>query len=133
MKRLVENMKHAVRMILSYIAPKTLAGFYYRKACHKKLNWKNPQDLNEVINWLKFNGDTSMWPLFADKYRVREYVEKKGLGHTLVKLYGVWENAKDIDFNALPNAFVLKTNHGCATNILVKDKSALTPPLYGRY
>lgn len=100
---------------------KKLAGFIYWRTFRKRLNWKNPQNLNEKINWLKFYSDTSLWTQLADKYLVRQYVEKKGLGHTLPQLYGVWENAAAIDFDTLPKQYVLKTNHGCGTNIIVKD------------
>ncbi len=46
-------------------------------------------DLNEKINWLAFNTDTSNWTRLADKYLVREYVKSKGLEHILTKLYGI--------------------------------------------
>lgn len=118
-------IKHPARLIMSYVCPKQLASIYYRNVSNKKLNWKAPRDLNEIINWMKFNSDTTIWTQLADKYRVREYVESCGLEHLLVKLYGVWEKADDIDFSSLPNKFVLKTNHGSGTNLLVRDKSRL--------
>ena len=105
--------------------PKRFANIFYRGAMGKNIDWKNPMDLNEKINWMKFNYDTSIWSRLADKYLVREYVEERGLSNILVKLYGVWSNANDIDFDKLPNQFVLKTNHGCGTIIVVEDKSKL--------
>lgn len=104
---------------------KKLAGLIYKQNFKRRLNWENPQNLSEKINWMKFYSDTTLWTECADKYRVRKYVESKGLGNILVKLYGVWENAYDIDFNSLPNSFVLKTNHACGTVLLVKDKNKL--------
>lgn len=74
---------------------------------------------------MKFYGDTSQWPILADKYKVREYVKQRGLEHILVPLYGVWENADDINFDKLPSSFILKTNNGSATNIVVPDKSKI--------
>ena len=120
-----KNIKHSIRMMMSYVAPRLLASIYYRNVSSKSMNWNDPKDLNEIINWLKFNSDTSLWSLLADKYRVREYVHEKGLDDILVKLYGVWDDANDIDFDLLPQKFVLKTNHGSGTNIIVKDKSKL--------
>lgn len=105
--------------------PMLLANYYYKNVMGHDINWSNPIDLNEKINWLKFKTDTSIWTTLADKYLVRNYIEEKGLGHLLPKLYGVWNNADDIDFEKLPNQFVLKTNHGCGTVILVKDKSTI--------
>ena len=63
--------------------------------------------------------------LCADKYRVREFLKQQSLENILVDLLGVWEKAEDIDFDKLPDKFVLKCNHGCAMNILVHDKLKL--------
>lgn len=105
--------------------PKATASRRYKKAMGKDLDWDNPKDLNEKINWMKFNTDLSEWTRLSDKYRVREYLKERGREDLLVKLYGVWENADDIDFDKLPDRFVLKSNHGCGTVIIVNDKSAL--------
>lgn len=59
----------------------------------------------------------------VDKLKVRDYVKTKGYGHTLNELYGSYDNFDDIDFDSLPNQFVLKATHGCEFNIIVKDKS----------
>lgn len=88
------------------------------------LDWKHPRDINEKIQWLLVYGDTTEWTRLADKYKVREYVKEKGLEHLLVPLYGVWENAKQIDFDALPEKFVLKCNHDYGSTIVVNKNSA---------
>ena len=59
----------------------------------------------------------------ADKYAVREYIKEKGYKDTLTPLLGVWDRAEDIDWDKLPEKFVLKCNHGCAYNIICEDKS----------
>ena len=102
-----------------------LAGFIYKQKFGRRLNWRNPQNLSEKINWMKFKTDTSIWTELADKYKVRSYVASKGLSDILVQLYGVWETAEDIDFSILPKSFVLKTNHACGTVLLVEDKSEI--------
>lgn len=89
------------------------------------IDWENPQDLNEKINWMKLYGDTTQWARLADKYRVREYVEERIGKEYLVRLYGVWERVEDIDFDALPERFVLKTNHGAGTVLPVTSKRDL--------
>lgn len=111
--------------ILFNINPKLSADYTYYKVFHKHINWNNPQDLIEKIFWLELNTDTSLWSLCSDKYRVREYVKEKGCENILNHLYGHWDNAKDIDFEKLPNSFVLKTNNACATVMIVKDKNGL--------
>lgn len=106
--------------------PQELAALkYMQQMGGKELNWGDPQDLNEKINWLKFNTDLTEWTRLSDKYRVREYIKERGREDLLVPIYGCWEKAEDIDFNTLPDKFVLKTNHGCGTVMLVEDKSKL--------
>lgn len=102
-----------------------LAKEIYRNKFNKELNIDNPKDINEKINWLKYRSDTSIWTILADKYKVREYVKECGFEHMLIDLYGIWNKVDDIQFENLPNSFVLKTNHGCATVILVDDKSKI--------
>lgn len=97
----------------------------YRFFMHKEVDLKHPKDLNEKINWLKLHDDQQLWGLLADKYRVRDYIEKKGLSDILVPLYGVWDSANDIDWDKLPSSFVLKTNHGSGDIVKVTDKNTI--------
>jgi hypothetical protein len=62
---------------------------------------------------------------YADKIKVRDYVSSKGLADILPKVYQVVKDANQIDFDALPDRFVLKTNHGCGSHIICRDKSLL--------
>jgi hypothetical protein len=105
--------------------PKKLASILHYDYCKRHIDWDNPKDLNEKINWLKFNSDTTLWSELSDKYAVRKYIEEVGLGEMLVKLYGVWSFVEDIDFDKLPQSFVLKSTNGSGTVMVVKDKSAL--------
>jgi len=123
-----------ILLLRAYLIKNTLLGKKYlkyraslafRHRFNRDIDWKNPKDLNEKIQWLKFHSDISLWTDLADKYKVREYVKECGLEHLLVKLYGVWENPEDIDFDKLPESFVLKTNNSCGTNLIVKEKKNL--------
>ena len=87
-----------------------------------KIDWNNPKDINEKMWWLACFGDTSLWSLCADKYRVRDFLKERGQEHLSVKLLGVWDNACDIDYDSLPQKFVLKCNHDSGTCLIV-DKS----------
>ena len=91
----------------------------------RTMRWDNPQTLDEKIQWLKFNSDTTMWTLLSDKYKVREYVKEKGLGDLLVPLIGKWDRVCDIDWAALPNKFIMKTNHGSADAKICTDKNQI--------
>lgn len=108
--------------------PELLLKIRYFIVFRKPLNLKNPQDLNQKILWAKLFSDTSEWARLADKYEVRRYVERKGLADTLVKLYAVWYRKEDVDFEALPETFIIKANNGDGkgTNKIIR-KSELTP------
>lgn len=108
--------------------PKLLIQIRYYVVFRKWPNLKNPRDLNEKILWAKLYSDTSKWTELADKYKVRQYVENLGLNSILVKLYGIWTKPEDVDFDNLPNSFILKANNGDGkgTYNIVRDKSMLT-------
>jgi hypothetical protein len=105
--------------------PKKLASILHYDYCKRHINWDNPKDINEKINWLKFNSDTSTWSELSDKYAVRKYIENAGFGNMLVKLYGVWSNVEEINFDELPQSFVLKSTNGSGTVMVVEDKNKL--------
>ena len=113
---------------LHLLSPIQVARLKYYYKFHRMPNFEHPADLNEKINWIKFYGDTSKWADLADKYKVREYIKSKGLSDTLVKLYGRWDNANEIDWDKLPQQFVLKVNNGCGDVLICKDKSKLNIP-----
>lgn len=102
-----------------------MSGVYYRIVLHKKLNLRDPQTFNEKLQWMKlyYYPYNPLIIQATDKYTVREYIAQKGYGDRLVPLLGVWDMAQDIDWNALPEQFALKCNHGCAYNIICSDKS----------
>lgn len=110
-----------------FISNETMSKIYYKVVLHKRLNLKNPQSFNEKIQWMKlyYYPKNSLVINGADKYKVREYIEQKGYGSKLVPLLGVWDRAENIEWNELPERFVLKCNHGCAYNIVVADKKDL--------
>lgn len=105
--------------------PKLAADELFFRVFKKHINWENPQMLEEKISWLQHFSDTTLWTKCADKYRVREYVSDCGLEEYLPKLYGHWDNVDAIDFDKLPNQFVIKANNGSGTVKVVRDKSRL--------
>lgn len=104
---------------------KSLDSEFFHGIMGYDINWDNPQDLNEKINWLKLYSDTSEWTRLADKYLARDYITEKLGADVLPELYGAWKRAEDIDFDALPDKFVIKTNHGCGGVVVVTDKATL--------
>ena len=102
--------------------------FIYLLRTGKVLNLKNPQDLNEKMFWLSRYWRNPLITLCSDKYKVRQFLEEKGCGDILNEQYGVYDRGEDIDFDKLPNKFVLKCNHGSRMNIIVEDKNKLNIP-----
>ena len=91
----------------------------------KRMNWQKPLTYNEKINWEKINVKDQRRTRLADKYLVREWIKEQIGEKYLTKLYGVWDDANDINFDDLPRSFVLKLNNGSGRNIIVKDKSQI--------
>ena len=94
---------------------------------HKKkpLNLENPQSFNEKIQWLKLYNSIPIKTQLTDKYLVRRWVAEKIGEEYLIPLLGVYNEFEEINFDELPNQFVIKCNHGSAYNIIVKDKAFL--------
>lgn len=118
-----QNIRFKILKFLNFIPDKTMVKLQYRIKTGRKLNLKNPQRYTEKLQWYKLNYRNPLMTKCADKYTVREYIESKGLGHILNELYGVYDNVNEIDFDKLPNKFVLKTTNDSDTNIFCKDKA----------
>lgn len=97
----------------------------YKDRIGHELNWENPTAYTEKMQWSKLYDDNPLKTQYTDKYLVREWVKNTIGEEYLIPLLGVWDSVDDIQFDKLPNSFVLKTNHGSGTNIIVKDKTKL--------
>lgn len=110
--------KHCLKMYLA---------MYYENWVGKRMHYRHPQDLNQALIKLSYNNskDEKMQQFISmgtDKYAVREYIASKGYADTLNELYGVYDNVDDIDFDALPNQFVVKMNNASGRNYICRDK-----------
>ena len=105
--------------------PKKAVDMKWNRFYRRYFPWDNPRTLGEKATWLLVNTDTSMWTELSDKYEVRKYIERLGLKDILTECYGVWERAEDIDFDSLPDKFVLKCTHDCGSTVIVRDKSKM--------
>ena len=127
-KSVFYNIRRMAQVAAYNVAsPEFMSKVYTRIVLKRKLNLASPKTFNDKLQWLKLK----FWPncedaiTCADKYRVRKWLEDKGFGEYIIEIYGAWDRAEDIDFDALPDKFVLKCNHGCGYNIIVNDKSAI--------
>lgn len=119
------NLRNKILNILSFIPDKVMLKIQYRIKFGRKLNLKNPQRFTEKLQWYKINYRNQIMPKCVDKYDVRNYVKECGLGNILNECYGVYDNPNNIDFEGLPDQFVLKDTLGGGGNsvIICKDKS----------
>lgn len=138
-------MNRYIRMVKQFVLdPKvrfgylTRAGFYnhmsdeeylsrkYQLYFGQKLDLQNPPTFNEKLQWLKLYNRKPEYTVMVDKYKVREYIAQELGEEYLIPLLGVWDNPDEIDFDALPNQFVLKCNHNSGLGMCIcKDKSEL--------
>lgn len=122
------DIRRKCQVVAHYILPdKFLSKLYFRIVVGKNLDIDNPKTFNEKIQWLKLYSYpyNQLVIRCADKYRVRSYLMEKGLERLLVPLIGDWDNANKIDWDMLPDKFVLKCNHGCAYNIVCNNKKTI--------
>lgn len=95
----------------------------YRLSVGQRLNIDSPATFSEKLQWLKLNDRRPQYVTMVDKYRVREYISQIIGAEYLIPLLGVWAKAEEIDFDTLPEQFVLKCNHDSGSVIVCKDKS----------
>ena len=102
-----------------------LAKSLYRRITHKDFDWKNPQTFTEKIWWMKIYDSTMLKSFCADKINLHQY-SKQVLGKDIcIPIIKVYDKPEDINYNELPNSFVIKCNHGSGYNIIVKDKNKI--------
>jgi hypothetical protein len=89
---------------------------------NKKLNLKSPKSFNEKLQWLKIHDRHPIYMDMVDKYTAKEFVAKRIGKEHIIETYGVWNRFEDIDFDSLPNQFVLKCTHDSAGYVICKNK-----------
>jgi len=89
------------------------------------MDWKAPKTYNEKLQLLKLHDRKSIYTSMVDKIAVKEYVKEKIGEEYIIPTIGVWNHFDEIDFNKLPNRFVLKCSHDSGGVIVCKDKNLL--------
>lgn len=97
----------------------------YYAAFGKKINWDEPKTYNEKIQWLKLYDRNPEYIEMVDKYAVKEYVASKIGKEYIIPTIGVWNSCEDIDFEKLPERFVLKCTHDSGGLVICKEKKEL--------
>ena len=95
----------------------------YERRTHKELNLSNPQTLSEKLQWLKLYDRNPEYTKLVDKYEVKKYVSEIIGNEYIIPTLGIYDKFEDINFQELPNQFVIKCTHDSASTIVCKDKN----------
>lgn len=97
----------------------------YKKKMGKDVDFENPKTFNEKIQWLKVYGRDPEYTNYVDKYESKNIVKALVGEEYVVPLLGVYDSFDEVDFDALPDQFVIKTTHDSGGYVIVKDKSQM--------
>lgn len=119
-------MKSLLLYSISSILPdKLYLTLKFYKNFNRFPNWENPQTFSEKLQWLKIYDRHPEYTTMVDKYAVKKYVASIIGEEFIIPTLGVWNRPQDIDWDSLPEKFVLKCTHDSGTVIIVKDKSKI--------
>lgn len=119
------KLKSVIKKLTRLLPDETYIKFKYFSRFKKFPNLKNPKTFNEKLQWLKLHDRNPEYTKMVDKYAVREYIKEKIGEEYLIPLLGVWDSFDEIDFDKLPEQFVLKCTHDSGGLVICKDKSKL--------
>lgn len=119
-RRIVYALKR--RDLLKFLSDKAFIKAVYRAKFGKKLNLKNPKTFNEKLQWLKLNDKDPKYAKMVDKYEAKKYVGDIIGEEYIIPTYGVYDNFDEINFDSLPNSFVIKCTHDSGGVAICKDK-----------
>lgn len=97
----------------------------FYKIMGDKMDWKAPKTFNQKLQWLKLYDRKSEYTVLVDKYSVKNYIAKQIGNEYVISTLGVWNSFDEIDFDSLPNQFVLKCTHDSGGLVICKDKGNL--------
>lgn len=115
-------MKAFLRKVLQIIPDRPYVVLQYFSNFHRLPDLKNPETFNEKLLWLKLYDHRPEYSIIVDKYLVKDYVSRQIDRIHVIPTLGVWDRPEDIDFDRLPDKFVLKWNHDSGSVVICKDK-----------
>ena len=128
-KKIIKSQKARFIILnsLSWLPDKIMLKIQYKIKLGRRLKLENAERFTEKIQIYKLKYKNNLMHKCVDKYLVRDYIKSKGLENILNECYGVYSNAKEIDFNKLPQKFVIKTtNGGGGQNVFIcKNKNEI--------
>lgn len=120
------SFRGKIMYLLSFLPDKPYLQLFYFATTRKFINFKNPKGFCEKLQWLKVNDRRPEYTELVDKLAVRDCIAGVLGEEHLFPLLGKWKSFDQIDFDSLPEQFVLKCNHDSGSTKVIKDKSALT-------
>lgn len=111
--------------LLNFLSDKQYLKLAFKAELGYPLNLEHPLSYNEKLQWLKLYDRKPEYIIYADKWRVREYIKRTIGEKYLVPLIGVYHTSKEIPWEKLPTRFALKCNHASGTNIICTDKNKI--------
>lgn len=117
--------KRKILYALRFLPDKFYLGIYYFLKFRKICRFQNPKTFNEKLQWLKLHDRNPEYGKMVDKYAAKDYVASVIGEEYLLPTLGVWDCFEEIDFDALPDKFVLKTTHDSGGVVLCPDKAGL--------
>ena len=120
------NVRGKIMYALSFLPDKLYLQFFYFATTRKFIDFKNPKGFCEKLQWLKVNDRRPEYTELVDKLAVRDCIADILGEEHLFPLLGKWQSFDQIDFDSLPEQFVLKCNHDSGSTKVIKEKSALT-------
>ena len=126
-KKIFKSKSFRLKLLkfLRFVPDSLMLKIEYRIKFRKGLNLKEPKMFNEKLQWLKLHNRKDVFTTMVDKYAVKEYVADKIGPQYVIKTIGNWKSADDIDFDRLPNKFVLKCNCDSGSVIVCRNKDEL--------
>lgn len=129
-KKIINNPYHIFKTISSrggfrWLSDKLHLKLMYYVNFRKRLNLENPSTFTEKIQWLKLYDRNPLYTKLVDKYEVRKYIKSKIGEKYLIPLLGVWNNIDDVEWENLPEKFVLKTTHDSGGVVVCHSKEKL--------
>lgn len=108
-----------------FVNPEKYIFRMFRKRMGCELNLDNPKTFSEKLQWMKLYDHNPLYTQLVDKYEVKQYVKDKIGEQYIIPTLGCWDSVEDIDFDSLPNQFVLKCTHDSGGLVICKDKMKL--------
>ena len=121
-EKIILNIIYRLEIFTKKMSDEKYLKMLYFVVFHKKLNLNKPRSFNEKLQWLKINDRKDMYTLMVDKYEAKKYVSNIIGNEYIIPTLGIYDKFEDIDFDKLPNQFVIKCTHDSGNVIVCNNK-----------